>query len=71
MKKDKSIYLDFIIDKEPDGVDFVINSRPLTKDEEVAISEYIRTYKAKKTKRNTPAKVVTKTPASKKVVKQE
>lgn len=33
--------------KEPDGVDFVINSRPLTKEEENAISEYIRNYKAK------------------------
>ena len=33
--------------KEPDGVDFVINSRPLTKEEEIAISEYIRAYKAK------------------------
>ena len=33
--------------KEPEGVDFVINSRPLTKKEELAISEYIRAYKAK------------------------
>ena len=33
--------------KEPEGVDFVINSRPLTKDEEIAISNYIRDYKAK------------------------
>jgi hypothetical protein len=33
--------------KEPDGVDFVVNSRPLTKEEEIAISEYIRAYKAK------------------------
>lgn len=33
--------------KEPDGVDFVINSRPLTKEEETAISEYIRAYKKK------------------------
>ena len=33
--------------KEPAGVDFVINSRPLTKEEETAISEYIRVYKAK------------------------
>ncbi len=36
--------------KEPAGVDFVINSRPLTKDEEIAISEYIRNYKAKHAK---------------------
>ena len=33
--------------KEPDGVDFLINSRPLTKEEEIAISNYIRAYKAK------------------------
>ncbi len=33
--------------KEPEGVDFVIKSRPLTKKEEAAISEYIRAYKAK------------------------
>ncbi|MEI8204708.1 MAG: hypothetical protein WCH34_16940 [Bacteroidota bacterium] len=33
--------------KEPDGVDFVINSRPLTEEEEIAISDYIRTYKIK------------------------
>jgi hypothetical protein len=33
--------------KEPEGVDFVINSRPLTKKEELAISEYIKAYKAK------------------------
>ena len=30
--------------KEPDGLDFVIKSRPLTKDEEIAISEDIRAY---------------------------
>ena len=33
--------------KEPNGVDFVINSRALTKEEEIAISNYIRAYKAK------------------------
>jgi hypothetical protein len=33
--------------KEPTGVDLVINSRPLTKEEETAVSEYIRAYKAK------------------------
>jgi hypothetical protein len=33
--------------KEPDGVDLVIKSRPLTKEEEFAISNYIRAYKAK------------------------
>ncbi len=39
--------------KEPDGVDFVINSRPLTKEEETAISEYIRNYKARLAKKQT------------------
>ena len=34
--------------KEPESVDFIINSRPLTKDEESAISKYIKDYKAKK-----------------------
>jgi hypothetical protein len=33
--------------KEPEGVDLVIKSRPLTKEEEIAISNYIRAYKAK------------------------
>jgi hypothetical protein len=41
--------------KEPEGVDFVIKSRPLTKEEETAISEYIRAYKAKPSLK-TPAK---------------
>jgi len=42
--------------KEPAGVDFVINSRPLTKKEELAISEYIRAYKAKHANRKVSAK---------------
>jgi hypothetical protein len=33
--------------KEAERVDFVINSRPLTKKEEDAISEYSKAYKAK------------------------
>ena len=33
--------------KEPEGVDFIIQSRPLTKVEELAISEHIRNYKLK------------------------
>jgi hypothetical protein len=37
--------------KEPKGVDFIINSRPLTKDEEIAISEFIKNYKNKKIKK--------------------
>ena len=35
--------------KEPGGVDLIIKSRPLTKSEEMAISEYIKAYKAKNT----------------------
>ncbi len=42
--------------KEPDGVDFVIKSRPLTKKEEVAISEYIHAYKAKHSRKQLPIK---------------
>ncbi len=33
--------------KEPKGVDFIIQSRPLTKEEELAISEHIKNYKRK------------------------
>ena len=33
--------------KEPKGVDFIIKSKPLTNEERVAISEFIRQYKAK------------------------
>ena len=31
--------------KEPGGIDFVIQSKPLSKDEEMAISKFIREYK--------------------------
>jgi len=53
--------------KEPDGVDFVINSRPLTKDEEIAISKYIRAYKAKHSHRQVPTKKAGRTNERKKV----
>jgi len=33
--------------KEPEGVDFLIKSRPLTAEEEKAISEFIQADKAK------------------------
>ena len=42
--------------KEPDGVDLIINSRPLTKEEETAISEYIRAYKIKHSQRQVSKK---------------
>jgi hypothetical protein len=32
--------------QEPKGVDFIIQSQPLTDEERAAISEYIRNYKA-------------------------
>ena len=44
--------------KEPNGVDFVINSRPLTKEEEISISEYIRAYKAKHSRKKGASKRV-------------
>ena len=33
--------------KEPEGVDFIIKSKPLTNEERAAISEFIRQYKVK------------------------
>jgi hypothetical protein len=33
--------------KEPKGVDFIIESKPLKDEERAAISKYIRDYKAK------------------------
>jgi hypothetical protein len=37
--------------REPEGVDFVIKSRPLTKREELLLSEFIQEYKAKRKKK--------------------
>ena len=37
--------------REPEGVDFVIKSRPLTKKEETLLSEFIQEYKAKRKKK--------------------
>jgi hypothetical protein len=42
--------------KEPDGVDLVIKSRRLTVEEELAISNYIRAYKAKHSPKKAPSK---------------
>ncbi len=53
--------------KEPDGVDFVINSRPLTKAEEIAISEYIRAYKAKLSHKTSTKRTSRKTSEQKNV----
>ncbi len=54
--------------KEPEGVDFIVESRPLTKAEEIAISEYIRNYKAKKANKLVPAKLKVKSTSRKKVI---
>jgi len=54
--------------KEPPGVDLVINSRPLTKDEEIAISKYIREYKAKHTHKQAATKHTRQATAKKKAV---
>lgn len=37
--------------REPEGVDFVIKSRPLTKKEEELLSKFIQEQKAKRLKR--------------------
>jgi hypothetical protein len=39
--------------KEPKGVDFIIKSEPLTDKEQVAISEFIKNYKIKYSKKKT------------------
>lgn len=53
--------------KEPEGVDLVINSRPLTKEEETAISEYIRAYKVKCSNKTPTKRTSRKTSAQKNV----
>ena len=49
--------------KEPKGVDFIIQSEPLTDKERKAISKYIHDYKAKK---NNPPNTKLKSGLSKK-----
>ena len=47
--------------KEPKGIDFIIQSRPLTKQEELGISEHIKNYKLKnKTLTSKPNQIVRK-----------
>jgi hypothetical protein len=46
--------------KEPDGVDFIIKSRPLTKEEEAAISKYIKAYNEKHPKKKSTTRKKTK-----------
>ncbi len=54
--------------KEPEGVDFVINGKPLTKDEEIAISNYIKSYKAKHSSKPTIVKQTLRRSESRKKV---
>ncbi len=50
--------------REPKGVDFIIKSRPLTKKEEELLSSYIREEKAKRNKKISARKSVSKRIAS-------
>lgn len=43
--------------KEPEGVDFIINSEPLTEEDRKRISEFIADYKAKNNQ-ETPKKSI-------------
>lgn len=54
--------------KEPLDVDFVVESRPLTKEEEKAISEFI---KADKEKRSSKKRITTLSKRSKKTEKAD
>jgi hypothetical protein len=47
--------------KDPEDVDFVIKSRPLTKEEEIAISNYISAYKAKHSTKKVSSRKTTRT----------
>ncbi|HFK5570048.1 TPA: hypothetical protein ACG0AO_001855 [Elizabethkingia meningoseptica] len=52
--------------KEPKDIDFIIQSRPLTKEEQNEISEFIRMRKAQKAvKRNSKPQIKTKKAALK------
>lgn len=46
--------------KEPEGVDFVIKSRPLTKKEEELLSKFIQEQKAKRLKKLNAKKTASK-----------
>ena len=52
--------------KEPEGVDFVIKSRPLTKKEEGLVSKFIREQKVKRLKKLAAKKTTSKRTNSKK-----
>lgn len=44
--------------REPEGVDFVVNSKPLTEAEQKRVSQYIKQRKAELRKKQSPAKAV-------------
>ncbi len=45
--------------REPEGIDFVVNSRPLTKKEQEALSNFIKEDKAKRLKKLLSKKATT------------
>ncbi len=48
--------------KEPDGVDFIINGKPLTEKEKKAVSEFIKADKEKIAKKKTRrTKIISRT----------
>jgi len=51
--------------REPEGVDFSIQSKPMTKDEEKALSAYIREYKEKHKNGSKGKKVKVRRPTAK------
>lgn len=51
--------------KEPQGVDFIIESQPLTDDDRAAISEYIRSYKAKPKEKQSSRRTTARTKSKK------
>jgi len=53
--------------KDELDIDFIGGGRPLTKEDEIAISNYIRDYKAKHSRKTSKAKRVVKATVRKKV----
>lgn len=54
--------------REPEGVDFIIKSRPLTKKEEKLISEFIREQKARRLKKTSNQKTKKRVSLKKKTI---
>lgn len=51
--------------KEPEGVDFIIQSKPLTNKERKEISKFIQDYKAKNARKKTVGKLRRSSPKEK------